>query len=46
MPAVQRDLEVRYVLERIVNTLRADIRDLRQFSRPALVPRPSKREVA
>lgn len=36
----QRDVELRYVLERVVNTLRADIRELRQYGRPALVPKP------
>ncbi len=46
IPSQQRDAELRYVLERIVNTLRADIRELRQFGRPTLVPRPAKREIA
>ncbi len=46
MPPRQRDAELRYVLERIVNTLRADIKTLRQFSRPALVPNPASREIA
>lgn len=42
----RRNMEVRYVLERIVNTLRSPISDLRQFSRPALVPKPVEREAA
>lgn len=42
----ERDEEVRYVLERVVNTLRAPIRELREFGRPALVPKPAKREAA
>jgi hypothetical protein len=46
MQPKQRDAELLYVLERIVNTLRADIKTLRQFSRPALVPKPESREVA
>jgi hypothetical protein len=41
-----RDAEVRYVLERVVNTLRAEIRELRRFGRPALVPGPAVREAA
>jgi hypothetical protein len=35
-----RDEEVQYVLERVVNTLRVPITELCQFSRPALVPKP------
>ncbi len=46
MPPNQRDAEVRYVLGRIVNTLRADIKALRQFKRPTLVPKPGSREAA
>jgi hypothetical protein len=42
----QRDYELRFVLELIVNSLRADIRELRQFGRPTLVPKPASREVA
>ncbi len=42
----ERDAEVRYVLELVVNTLRADIRDLKIYGRPTLVPKPSRREVA
>ena len=41
-----RDAEVRYVLEMIVSSLRADIRELRQFARPALVPRPEAKDAA
>ena len=40
-----RDAELRFVLELIVNTLRVDIRELRQYGRPTLMPRP-KREIA
>ena len=42
----ERDAEVQYVLELVVNTLRAPIRELRQFGRPALVPKPAKRGAA
>ena len=46
MKPEQRDAELRYVLERIVNKLRADIRELRQYGRPTLVPKPTKRKIA
>lgn len=42
----RRDPEVRYVLEMVVNTLRAEIRDLRQYGRPALVPKPGAKAAA
>jgi hypothetical protein len=45
-PTEDRDEEVQYVLELVVNTLRAPIVELRQFSQPALVPKPGKRLVA
>jgi len=41
-----RKVQVLYVLEQIVNTLRVDIRELRQFSRPSLVPKPGVKEAA
>jgi hypothetical protein len=40
-----RDGQLQYVLEHVVNTLRSPIRELRQYSRPALVPKPATREV-
>jgi hypothetical protein len=46
MAAQQRDNELLFALELIVNSLRSDIRELRQYSRPALVPKPVGREVA
>jgi hypothetical protein len=46
IPSLQRDSEIRFVLELIVNTLRSEIRELRQYSRPSLVPKPRGREVA
>jgi len=46
MPPQQRDSELQYVLELIVNTLRSDVRELKQFGRPALVPKPKKRKIA
>jgi hypothetical protein len=46
VPPDQRDRELQYVLETIVNTLHSPIRELRQCSRPALVPKPVKQEVA
>lgn len=46
MPPQKRDSELQYVLELIVNTLRSDIRELKQFGRPALVPKPRKRKIA
>lgn len=42
----QRDAEVQYILELLVNRLRAPIRELRQFGRPTLVPKPSKQGAA
>jgi hypothetical protein len=42
----QRDAEVQYILELLVNTLRAPIRELRQFGRPTLVPKPPKQGAA
>ena len=42
----QRDAEVRYILELLVNRLRAPIRELRQFGRPTLVPKPKKQGAA
>ncbi len=42
----QRDAEVKYVLELLVNTLRAQIGELRQFGRPTLVPKPPKQGAA
>ncbi len=44
--AERRDEEVRYILELVVNTLRSDIRELRQYGRPALVPKPTMKEAA
>ena len=41
MPPEQRDSAVRYVLEMITSTLRSDISELHQYSRPALVPKPN-----
>lgn len=41
-----RDDEVKYVLELLVNTLRIPIRELRQYPRPALVPKPGQRKEA
>lgn len=46
VPRDQRDRELQYVLELIVNTLHAPIRELREFSGPALVPKPAKQEAA
>jgi hypothetical protein len=46
MAPEQRDAEVRYVLEKVANTLRANVSELRQFSRPALVPKPVQRKAA
>lgn len=42
----QRDAEVRYVLELVVNTVRADIREQRQYGRPSLVSKPAMKEAA
>ena len=42
----QRDAEVKYILELLVNRLRAPIRELRQFGRPTLVPKPKKQGAA
>jgi hypothetical protein len=44
-PPEHLDRELQYVFERIANTLRSSIRELRQYSRPALVPKPATREV-
>ncbi len=41
-----RDAELRCVLELVVNSLRADIRELRQFARPSLVRRPKVKDAA
>ena len=46
LSAEERDAVLRYVLERVVNKLRSQIRELRQYSRPALVPKPVTREAA
>lgn len=46
MPPEQRDADLRYVLEHVVNALRADIRELRHYGRPVLVPRPETRVAA
>lgn len=46
MAPAQRDAEARYVLELVANTLRLDIRELRQYSRPAQVPKPTVKEAA
>lgn len=45
-PPEQRDAEVQYILELLVNTMRAPIRELRQFGRPTLVPKPPKQGAA
>jgi hypothetical protein len=42
----QRDAEIQYILELLVNRLRAPIRELRQFGRPTLVPKPPKQGAA
>ncbi|HVC91826.1 MAG TPA: hypothetical protein VND66_14525 [Acidobacteriaceae bacterium] len=42
----QRDAEIKYILEPLVNTLRTPIRELRQFGRPTLVPKPPKQGAA
>ncbi len=42
----QRDAEVQYILELLINSLRAPIRELRQFGRPTLVPKPPKQGAA
>ena len=39
-PLQDRDEEIQYILELVVNTLQAPIVELRQFSQPALVPKP------
>lgn len=40
-PLETRDAELRYVLEKLVNTLRADVRELRIYSRPDQVRKPA-----
>jgi len=42
----QRDAELQYILELLVNSMRAPIRKLRQFGRPTLVPKPPKQGAA
>jgi hypothetical protein len=42
----ETDAEVCYILELMVNTLRVPITELRQYSRPALVPKPTMKEAA
>lgn len=42
-PLEQKEAEVRYLFELANSTLRLEIRELRQFSRPALVPKPEQR---
>ncbi|HEV2132630.1 MAG TPA: hypothetical protein VGR47_00060 [Terracidiphilus sp.] len=42
----RRDAEVRYILELVVNTVGADVHELRQYDRPALVPKPEARKAA
>jgi hypothetical protein len=42
----QKKSEIRYLFELGNCTLRLDIRELRQFSRPALVPKPGHRRAA
>jgi hypothetical protein len=46
MPQEKRDADLRYVLELVVNSLRAEIRELRLYGRPTQVPKPVKREIA
>ena len=36
-----RDAEVRYIFELVNSTLRSPVRELRQYGRPALVPKPA-----
>lgn len=42
----EKENEVRYLFELANSTLRLQIRELRQFSRPALVPKPRQRTAA
>jgi hypothetical protein len=42
----ERHAEVQYVLELVVNTLRIEVRELRHFARPALVPKPVRNKAA
>ena len=37
----ERDREIQYILEGVVNTLRSGVRELRHYSRPDLVPKPT-----
>lgn len=46
VPSDQRDRELQYVFDRIVTTLHSPIRELRQYSRPAMAPQPVNQEVA
>jgi hypothetical protein len=36
-----RDVELRYILELVNATLRTSVKELRQYGRPALVPKPA-----
>ena len=40
-PLEDRDVQLRYVLEKLVNRLRADVRELRIYSRPDQVRKPA-----
>lgn len=40
MAPEQRDNEIKYVFETVVNTIRANVHELGQYSRPTLVPMP------
>ncbi len=42
----ERDAEVRYVLEKVANTLGVNVTELRQSNRPARVPKPVQAEAA
>jgi hypothetical protein len=46
VPPLIRDGQIRYVFEHIVNSLRSNVREVRQFSRPSLVPKPEVKEAA
>jgi AraC-like DNA-binding protein len=37
-----RDEQIRFVLERVVNVLHAEVRELRKYDRPDRVPKPAK----
>lgn len=43
VPLEEKEAEIRYLFELANSTLRLEIRELRQFSRTALVPRPEQR---